>query len=115
MGKRHYPPAYYRYREKHPAIVIRVTKEIFDKLKELQNKTGKTLAQLVRENLGIQMRNEQNAYRKGYEDAKKKYLVSYPCAVCGETIEVESPEEKAAIKKYMRQYEWGHQSCHEKT
>jgi len=111
--KRHYPSAVYRYREKHPAVTIRFTKDVFEKLKELQKTTGKSLSQLVRENLKVQEANEKSAYNKGFQAAKQKYLVSYPCCVCVEVIEVNSPEEKKAIAKYMKENNWGHKACHD--
>ncbi|MEM1547386.1 MAG: hypothetical protein QXE38_03725 [Candidatus Methanomethylicia archaeon] len=32
MAKRHYPPSYYRYRESHPAISIRLSKDLKEAL-----------------------------------------------------------------------------------
>lgn len=48
---------------------------------------------------------------KGFDDARRKFSVSYPCSVCGKPILVTSKDEKEFIRKQMRQHGWGHYDC----
>ncbi len=53
-------------------------------------------------------------YRRGYSEAESLYKVTYPCSVCGEALTVTTKGEKEALKEYMQEYGWGHQTCHKR-
>lgn len=53
----------------------------------------------------------EEGYDKGWREAKARYCVTYFCSVCGGTIEVETDNEKQAIRRYMRERGWGHGNC----
>jgi len=53
----------------------------------------------------------KQGYSEGYTQAKEMYLVSYDCAFCGEAIEVRTEQEKSAIRRAAREYEWAHENC----
>lgn len=59
-------------------------------------------------------RNFGNSYRSGKrlgrEEAEEKYVVKYPCNVCGQNLRVRSEEEKEACREALST--WGHSSCH---
>jgi flagellar biosynthesis/type III secretory pathway protein FliH len=55
----------------------------------------------------------KEGYNKGYGEAKKKHLVTYPCSVCGKPIEITEPRTKIAVAKHIMEYGWGHVACHE--
>ena len=53
----------------------------------------------------------EEGYDKGWWQAKARYCVTYFCSVCGGKIEVQSDNEKQAIRQYMREHGWGHSNC----
>lgn len=81
-----------------------------------QNLLKKTIKVLERtENLTSYTKKAYNeGYNDGYDEAKKKYLVTFPCSICGKPIEIIHPETKEAVTKYMREQGWGHPACQEK-
>jgi len=112
MGKRrHQPPAKIRYNQTHPTVSIRVSQDLYDRLKDLREKSGKTLGDILREALGKQAPTTKQAFERGYTEAKKTYGVIYACSKCGKSIVVNSPDEKKAIASYMRANGWAHGAC----
>ena len=110
--KKHYPPSRARYDQSHPTKSIRVNRELYDELKELQESTGKTLGDILREAAGKQKLSAKGSYQLGYNAAKEKYSVPYECAVCHGTLIVSSDGEKKAIAGYMLEHRWAHSECH---
>ena len=99
---------------------LSVEGELQDKLKAFLKDNGKSFTEWVKEQLEIEEAKEttiekayKEGYNKGYEEAKKKHLVTYPCSVCGKPIEITDPKTKDAVAKYMGEYGWGHVACHE--
>ena len=41
-------------------------------------------------------------------------MVTYPCNVCGKTIELESAKAKEAASESMQEHGWGDSACHKK-
>jgi len=68
--ERHYPPTHYR----HPCITFRVDEDTKDRLKELRDKTGKSIGQLVKEALGL---------------VEEKNTPTVVCPECGETLSID--------------------------
>ncbi len=56
----------------------------------------------------------KEGFEKGYEEAKNRYMVPYPCSVCGEPILITSPKAKEAVSKYMTEQGWGHVEYHKR-
>jgi len=89
-----------------------------DKLRLVLQKQGTTLAKVL-----IAFANEQElklkpleeARKTGYEEAKRLYMVTYPCDVCGKRIVITDFEAKEAVGHYMHNDGWGHAACHNKT
>ena len=111
MKKRHQPPAKIRYNQTHPTVSIRVSQDLYDRLKDLREKSGKSLGDILREALGKQAPVTQRAFGRGYIAAGEKLKVVYPCSVCGKQIVVTSPDEKKAIASYMKEHGWTHGEC----
>lgn len=80
------PPSRIRYEKDHPVIPIRVDKETHQKIKAIQDKTGKSLASIIKESLGLQETSAEEAYKKGYQNALQEYKFSFHCGVCKEEI-----------------------------
>jgi predicted transcriptional regulator len=113
--KVHKPPSKIKYDQSHPIVSIRVDQELYDQLKELREKSGKSLGDILREALSIQAPSVHNSYSRGfkagYKDAEKVYRVDYKCSVCGGNMTVRSVEEKEDIARYMRDKGWKHVEC----
>jgi predicted DNA-binding protein len=60
-------PGRARYEQSHPVISARVSKELYDKLKEIKGETGKSFADILKEGLeglGIQEAKTEKAYKE---------------------------------------------------
>ena len=116
------PPSRKRYEEDNPVVSCRVPKELYNRLRAIKKAEGKSMADVLKAGLGlfeVKVRAEkevrQEAYDEGhingYELAESEYKVTYPCSICGKSIEVTTEEEKKAIRGYMAEYGWGHADC----
>ncbi len=113
--KAHKPPSKIRYDQSHPTVSIRVNRELYDKLKELREQSGKSLGDILREAVKRQKPSTKEAYdlgcKAGYDDAKRKFTVTYRCSVCGGIISLDTVEERRAVSEYMREHGWSHSKC----
>ncbi len=112
----------------NPAVTFRVPPEDRARLERLTAKTGKSLGQLLRENLGVAERDVQSAYDRGWDQGlaigieegrkggKEAWAIYYYCCVCREKIEVRpnSPVHQAIVNA-LHERKWGHKACHEST
>ena len=105
------PPSKIKYDASHPTVSVRVTRELYDQLRDLREQSGKSLGDILREALKQQAPSTKKAYQLGFNAAKRDFAVSYRCSVCGWTLTVNSREEKVAIAGYMREEGWGHSRC----
>ncbi len=53
----------------------------------------------------------ERLFQCGYIAARARYSVTYPCARCGQLIEVSSEAEKFAIRQHMKEIKFGHMDC----
>jgi hypothetical protein len=124
-GKRNKTSSRIRYEQSHPTVSFRVSRELYDRLQAVKKAEGKSITDVLKVGVGlleVKIRSEEKiklqgydkGYEKGIEDALELCEVSYPCSVCGETIIVETKEEKKAIAKYMVEHGWGHAKCIER-
>jgi len=120
--KKNKSPARDRYEKGHPVISFRVDKELYDRLKAIKKVEGRSMADILKAGLGlieVKIRTEKEIWQQGYDEgqvngyelAESEYKVTYPCSICGESIEVTTDEEKKAIAEYMREDGWGHADC----
>lgn len=113
--KRRRPPSRVRYEDDHPTISVRVSRGLFDRLRALKKDSGKSVADVLREALAVQVRSageaHQRGYRKGHLEAERTYRVDYRCSRCGGSMAVESLAEKKAAAEAMRELGWAHASC----
>jgi len=117
------PPSRIKYEQTHPTVSCRVPRGVYEKLRIATDKEGKSFADILKIGLGIvesrakkeeEVRKAARAdgYEKGYAEAMRCYLVSFPCSVCGEEIEVVDEETKQAVRQYMQEHGWQHgESC----
>ena len=118
---KHKAPSRIKYERDHPTVSCRVSRDIYDRLVEAKAE-GNSFADILKLGLGkleVQLKKVGEArkqgwdegYKKGYADAALRYKVSYPCSICGQIIEVTTPQEKQAINECMRQRGWAHETC----
>ena len=116
-NKRRVPPSRLRYEERNPSVSIRVSREMYDRLKTLKEQTDKSLGDILREALGVQEPTTRAAYSRGYKIAyayaEKLYRVDYPCSVCDGRLTIDHDTSKRAAVEYMREHGWSHNSCHQ--
>ena len=116
------PPSRIKYEQTHPTVSCRVSREIYDRLVEARKVNDKSFADILRIGLGKQQvqtkkidearkKGYDNGYKIGYAIAKLHYKVTYHCSKCGRMTEVDQPNEKEAIDRYMREHGWSHQEC----
>ena len=107
----HRPPSKVRYDQTHPTVSVRVTRELYDQLEDLRERSGKSLGDILREALKQQAPSARKAYELGYNAAKREFAVSYKCSVCGGNMTVTTAGEKEAIGQYMREHGCRHGEC----
>lgn len=117
--KAHKPPSKIRYDQSHPTVSVRVTRELYDQLKELRERGDKSLGDILKQAVKQQKPSTTRAYnqgynygyKQGYDEAKSQFAVGYKCSACGGNLTVTSYEEKKAIAQYMRGHGWRHGEC----
>ena len=109
--RRHVPPSRLRYEQENPTVSFRLRRSLYTDLREILAVSGQSFADFVKEALGVKARTVEAAFDTGHRFAKEDYLVTYPCTVCGKTIEVESDNEKLAAREFFEESRWGHGSC----
>lgn len=118
-------PSRVRYEQAHPTVSCRVPKEVYDRLRSVKKTEDKSFADILKMGLGItevkageegKIRKKVyiDGYRKGYVEAERLYKITYPCSVCGKTIELTSTNAKQVASGYMQEHGWGHRACHER-
>ncbi len=108
------PPSRIKYEKNHPTVSARLPKEKRERLLELLRSLGITLPQLLLhfiDEYEIRVKPVDEARQAGYEEAKKTYMVTYPCAVCGKPLVITSQQAKEAVGKYMTEHGWHHTEC----
>lgn len=111
------PPSQIKYEKTRPTVSARLPKEKRERLLELLRSLGITLPQLLLhfiDEYEIRVKPVDEARQAGYEEAKRTYMVTHPCAVCGKPIVITSQQAKDAASKCMTEQGWGHKECHEK-
>jgi hypothetical protein len=108
---KHSPPSRRKYDLSHPTVSVRVSKELYRELNLIRRTAGKSLGDILREAVGKQFPSTKNAYLEGFNDAKLRYAIDYPCSDCGGKLTIESEKEKNAVVAYMREQGWHHGSC----
>jgi len=122
MAKSKKTPSRIRYEQSHPTVSFRVSKELYDRLQAIKETTGLSNADLLKIAAGkleVKIRREdeirQQAYEegrlKGFELAESIFKITYPCGKCKRMMEVDTEEEKEAIRKFMIKGGWCHGDC----
>ena len=121
-SKKRKSPSRQRYEVRNPVVSFRMSKKDYARFEAIRQKLGLSHGDVFRNGLGVnevKIRSEGEirgeAYEQGkiegFELAESIYKVTYQCSICREVIDVDTDEEKRAIKKYMRENGWGHADC----
>lgn len=116
--KKKISPSRKRYVEAHPTVSARLPLEIRQKLMTNLKTMTITLPdafKILAGELEIKARpveaTWQKGYQQGFKTAREKYQVIYSCTKCGTLLTVSTPEEKDAIKQFMKEAGWCHSDC----
>ena len=116
------PPSRQRYDQGRPVVSCRVSRQIRDRLQTIKKLEGRSMADILKAGLGlfeVKVRTERELKEEGYVEgvnegfdvASSDFRVTYPCSVCGKPIDVDTEEEKKAIRKFMIDGGWRHGDC----
>ncbi len=108
------PPSRERYEKNNPTVSARLPVEIRDKLRSVLRKLDTSLTEALTafaNEQEIKLKPLDEVRKTCYQEAKSRYLVAFPCAVCGKTIEITNPETKKAVATYMAEHGWRHAEC----
>ena len=103
VKKKYQSPAKIKYDKSHPIISIRVTPDLKKKLEYINKLSDKSVADVLKEAVGLQTPSAKASYNKGYLTAQIKYVVTYRCSGCGEVITIDTKKEKEAASQYMKE------------
>lgn len=81
---KHKPPAWQRYREKHPTLSVVLSKELKETLDRVRGKMSykDIIVKLLNKNQDAL----KEAYVKGYTDARERYAFQRDCPSCGKKL-----------------------------
>jgi len=111
---KHKPPSRLRYERAHPTISLRVDLDTYEKLRGIQDRSGKSLAALIKECLGLREASVNDSYEKGYRDAEDRHKFSFPCSICGGEIAISNDHHSAEVVR-AKLKDFGHSGCVQKS
>jgi len=121
MKKLKKAPSRVKYESNHPTVSARISAETKEKLLTNLAKLGMTIfdalmvlaGELDIKAIPIDEARKQG-YEKGYDEATKRYMVTYLCFECGKPIAITSSETKKVVGKFLTEHAWGHTKCIER-
>ena len=117
VNDRHYPPAYYKYKEEHPVISVVLSKDL-KQLLDLQRKNKKqSYAQLIKEFIMkgcdlLKVRQECNeAWEKKYKASRHFEMGS--CHNCGKALNwnLDNPRDMELLTHSVNKAGYIHHNC----
>lgn len=115
-GKKKKSPSREKYEIEHPTVSARLPIEVREKLLANLKILGMSLPnafEILAGELEIKAKPVEEVRKAGYEEAKNRYMVTHPCAICGEPIPITNPKIKEVAGRFMTEHGWGHVKCHE--
>jgi len=76
VKKRHYPPTYYRYYEKHKGVRFTLTTDEYEKIKEMAKNNNVSISDFMRTlvfNFNAELEKIKSTYESEIEKIKSKY------------------------------------------
>ena len=103
-------PSKIRYDESHPSVSFRLSGEVKEWLDTVRGDLSytETIRNAMVDGAKVQEAVD-NAYRQGYEDAKKTYQLIFWCSVCRKTMHCRTNDEMhKALAEYAFESGWHH-------
>jgi hypothetical protein len=110
-AKKHQTPAKEKYDASHPIVSFRCSPDLKQKLEYIRNASDKTVADVLREAVGLQTPSVKAAYEKGKIMAELRCAVQYRCPNCGKYMTISSEAEKQDAAAHMEASGWCHEQC----
>jgi len=88
---------------------------VHKRLLKLRQTTGKSVADILREAVGVQEPSADSAYDRGYQAAKALYAVTWKCRVCDKDITAAGEKAKKLVGGHLAELGWAHSECVRKT
>lgn len=115
-AKKSLPPSRVRYEQDNPAVTVRLSRELRDKLAELKEEHGLSLGDVLRIGLELAKPDLDAAYERGLDEgyaiAEDEFKVTYPCSRCGRRrLSIRTDKEKEAAAKLMYEAGWHSSAC----
>ena len=111
------PPSRERYDESHPVVAIRITLDMLKEMEALRAR-GRSWGDILRVGLQRQAAADQSleaarqeGRRRGYEEARARYAVIFPCVGCGQAVEVTGEQAKTYAAQAFVNGRWRHGDC----
>lgn len=122
MKKKRQSPSRVKYEQSRPTFSFRIYKDLDERIREVKKAEGMSNTNIVEAGVGlfeVKVSKEKEAKKQGYEEgfsdgyeeAESLYKVTFPCSICGKTLTVTGKKEKEAVRRYMREHQWGHVEC----
>lgn len=121
-GRKKKPASRMKYEQNHPVVSARVDRQLYNTLQAIKETEGLSNADLLKIAAGkleVKIREEKEIWRQGYDEgqlngfelAESIFKITYPCGKCKRMMEVDTEEEKEAIRKFMIESGWCHGDC----
>ena len=118
-------PSQVKYRQENPVIGIRLTKSLKEILDSLRGdisysefiRTVLTTKEEQLEEIGIQAyeRGYKEGHKDGYDEAVKKYRITFTCEYCDEEIPIIGKEAQKVARNAVVKAGFKHKDCPKKV
>ncbi len=109
-NRKRVPPSRERYEEGHPVVSVRISKEMREELRLVNDVSGMSIADVLREPAVDEAFNE--GYYEGYDYAQREFEVTFRCSECGERhLSITSEKARESAAEYMYQHGWHDPKC----
>jgi hypothetical protein len=107
-------PSRERYEKSNPTVSARLPVATRDKLladlKTLHKSMSEAFKALAGE-IEVTAGPLEVAWQEGFDEAKKRYAIMFPCSQCGRPVAITSPKTKAQVARYIAESGGKHFQC----
>lgn len=124
---KHKPPSRVKYERDHPVISCRVPKEVYSEFQNIREATGKSVADILKESVGIQEAKLEEIYDRAHKDTweiafeegreegreeGKKFELAV-CSKCGKPLfwDLNEPKQRELLAKAINKFGFVHKGC----
>lgn len=111
--QKHKPPSRMRYKQNHPTVSFRITRELYDELKAFLINSNQSFGDFVRVALEKQEADYDQSFTDGYSTGENDWKIWYFCSICRKKIYIQpNSDSHKSLIEYMGAHGWGHADCH---